>query len=194
MDLLIFDFDGVIVNTFTIAFEIEKNLRGGLLTEEEYRDFFNGNVYTKLKEEEITPFFKQFIPRLMQEPPAAGMVDLIRKLKSAGRKMVVVSSTMDEPIKQYLEKQGIADCFLRIYGATTSKSKNHKLMSALADNQVEASQAVFITDTLGDIREATNLHIPAIAVTWGYHPAETLEQGNPKVIVKTVQKLEAVLK
>ena len=48
---------------------------------------------------------------------------------------------------------------------------------------------IFITDTLGDIREAAQVAIPAIGVTWGFHPRARLEKGNPLVIVDTPKEL-----
>lgn len=49
--------------------------------------------------------------------------------------------------------------------------------------------AVFITDTLGDIREARECDIDSIAVTWGFHERKTLEKGNPIVIVSDPREL-----
>lgn len=189
MSLLIFDFDGVIVNTFDSAFEIMRDLLNGNLTESEYRDWFNGNVYQKFDPNLVGVFFQRFAPRLLATETVPGMIELIRKLKDDGERMVIVSSTMDEPIKAYLEKFGIAHCFERVYGATTEISKTEKLKMALADTGAEASEAVFITDTLGDIRTAKKIGVSSIAVTWGYHPLEVLKEGEPDAIAESVEVL-----
>lgn len=193
MDLIVFDFDGVIVNTFDSAFAIMRDLRDGNLTEDEYRDWFNGNVYQKLDPNLVDVFFKRFAPKLLETEPVPGMVELIRVLKDQGKCLVIVSSTLDEPIRAYLERQGIEDCFERIYGATTAISKTEKLRMALVDNNTEASDSVFVTDTLGDIHTATKIGMPSIAVTWGYHPEKALREGRPKAISETVESLKILL-
>ena len=202
MKLLIFDFDGVIVNTFAEAFEILKRLKQGVFTEQEFRDWFDGNAYTKMDEndphppdrvEQATPFFQEFIPKLLATRPVEGMPELIRKLREEDYRMVVISSTMDEPIAQYLKLHNIRSCFDKIYGASVGKDKVKKMKTALSDFQVEPSEVVLITDTLGDICEATSIGIKTIAITWGYQPLETLEKGNPLRIVQTPEELARVV-
>jgi phosphoglycolate phosphatase len=107
---------------------------------------------------------------------------------------VIVSSTMDHIIEQYLERYALREVFVRIYGATVEKDKKIKFRQALGDFQAEAGESLFVTDTLGDIRDATPMGIASIGVTWGYHPRETLAQGNPQVIVETPEALESALK
>lgn len=53
----------------------------------------------------------------------------------------------------------------------------------------DSANYLFVTDTLGDIREAEKCNIKSIAVAWGYHPVTTLEKGNPIAIVQTPKEL-----
>lgn len=48
---------------------------------------------------------------------------------------------------------------------------------------VTAADCVFITDTLGDMREAEEHGMEAIGCSWGFHPHTTLEKGLPFRIV-----------
>ena len=56
---IIFDFDGVIHNTLELAYKINKKL-GAMATLEEYKDFFNGNIYQhkQIFPEKVKKFFK----------------------------------------------------------------------------------------------------------------------------------------
>ena len=55
---------------------------------------------------------------------------------------------------------------------------------------VVLEDAVFITDTLGDVKEAKKLNIKTIAETFGFHNRERLEQGDPYIIVDTWDEIE----
>ncbi|MEI7426023.1 MAG: HAD hydrolase-like protein, partial [Candidatus Moraniibacteriota bacterium] len=57
---IIFDFDGVIHDTYELAFQINFEISGKKLTREQHMDFFNGNVFesTKVSEEDNEKFFK----------------------------------------------------------------------------------------------------------------------------------------
>jgi phosphoglycolate phosphatase len=57
---------------------------------------------------------------------------------------------------------------------------------------IGAEDCLFITDTLGDIKEAHHMKVPTVAVTWGYQSIETLKKGAPPRIVNTPQELLSV--
>lgn len=46
-----------------------------------------------------------------------------------------------------------------------------------------ASNCVMITDTSGDMREASAVNLRTIGVTWGYQTSETLLKMNPAALV-----------
>ncbi|MBU1557929.1 hypothetical protein KKC45_03125 [Patescibacteria group bacterium] len=52
---------------------------------------------------------------------------------------------------------------------------------------------MFITDTLGDIREASEMDIKSIGVTWGFHNRETLKRGNPFNIAEKPEDLSSAI-
>ncbi|MFH1047071.1 MAG: HAD hydrolase-like protein [Patescibacteria group bacterium] len=200
----LFDFDGVIVNTFDICHEISASLQPDrTLAAEEYRGYFDGNIYDVVDEKEkdtfgqLTavskddPFHRLYVPKLMRLAPVPGMIDLLGRLSASvgQRKFPVVSSSVSSVIDCYLVTHGVRDLFGTIYGADVHKSKRVKLRRALADAGVSADDAVFITDTLGDIREAAHVGLRAIGVTWGFQRAETLRRGNPLAVVDTAEEL-----
>lgn len=74
-------------------------------------------------------------------------------------------------------------------GADVHKSKAEKFRM-LFKHFGEGTRYVFITDTLGDLREAEKVGVQGIGVTWGFHPRARLERGNPWAIVGTPKELE----
>lgn len=191
--LVIFDFDGVVVNTFPFACEIGKEQFG--VTEEEYKKKFEGNFYTAgtdAGKQIETPvnfdFFAQYQLKLMNVAPEVGVIETTQRL-SEQYTLAIVSSTLTNIIHDYLVKFDARAYFQEILGADIEKSKVIKINRLLENNNLEHSDAVFITDTSGDVQEARQCGVKAIAVTWGYHPKNTLEKANPFCIVETPEEL-----
>lgn len=203
MKFLMFDFDGVIVSSFSLAYEVMKKIGNAPATEDLYREYFNGNVYKAMgplvggtSEDRVvstTPFFQLYGPELLKKKPVFGMVELLKELKTSGHQMVVISSTMDGILEDFLNEHGIRDCFNAIYGSTYHKDKVYKIERALEQEVRSPQEALFITDTLGDMRDATECHVAAVGVSWGYQPVETLKQGNPIAIAETVDDLRSII-
>ena len=201
--LILLDFDGVLVDSLQLAYEITATLSESPLSLDEYLSYFHGNVYKKTARDEQAqttvsgdhPFFRQYGPKLLNPNPVPGILDLLEYLHINGpAKMAIVTSTVTEPVATWLKKYALDSYFTQIYGADVHKSKIVKMNMALDTYGVEAGEALFVTDTLGDIREANSVGIPAIGVTWGFHPKETLETGEPQHIVDTPEELIRTIK
>lgn len=202
MKLLMFDFDGVIADTFEMCWRINNLFRAEPLTPDEYREFFKGNIYSsnddfqKLAEKVPvdTPFFLKYAEEIGNAPVFPGMIDATRHLSDLAEiGSIIISSTVNPPIASYLAQHGIDDCFLKLLGADVEKSKVKKIRAALDEFNVAPIDAVFITDTLGDIREAAKVDVRSVAVSWGYHGRPLLEEGEPHAIADTPDELEAII-
>ena len=193
--LLLFDFDGVIVNTPDMILGVKKDL-GTEISAEEYKKFYYGNVlesvekaqkrsYTKNDQD---TFFNLYEPRLQKLDPIPGMISTLIEL-SRSYTLAIISSTTNKPIENYLNLHNISDCFAFVLGADTHRSKVQKIMMSLDKLSVAPKDSVYITDTLGDIIEARKAGVEAIAVTWGFHDRDTLAKGEPKCIVNDAAEL-----
>ena len=111
--------------------------------------------------------------------------DIIESIKSLSKKynLAVVSSTSSSYIKSYLEERNILSNFSDILGSDFILSKLDRIKNLLKKYKILQKDAVFITDTLGDIIEAKKCDINSIGVTWGFHERQTLEKGNPFAII-----------
>jgi len=95
-------------------------------------------------------------------------------------------------IREYLTQQCLEVYFADILGRDVDPSKTTKLAMVCAQRGLAPAECAFITDTLGDLLEAAAAGVPTIAVTWGYHTAETLARGNPTAVVHTPDQLRDV--
>ncbi len=55
--------------------------------------------------------------------------------------------------------------------------------------EIGADRTYYIGDTAGDVREAKQAGVKAVAVTWGWHSRETLEAAGPDFIVQEPEDL-----
>jgi len=197
---ILFDFDGVIADSFRPAFEIQKKICPHM-TEETYRKRFEGNindweepinVHTKECRHEID-FFAEYIPRMKKEVQIVpGMKEVIIELEK-NYTLIVISSTISSPIQEFLEGHGLANHFVQIMGNDVHKSKVEKIKMVLDKYNVGSQDCVFITDTLGDMHEAEKMSVGAIGVAWGFNAPETLLRGKPFRIVEKPNNLLAAV-
>ncbi len=197
---ILFDFDGVIADSFLPAFEIQKMICPHL-TEDIYRKRFEGNindweepinVHTEECRHDID-FFTEYIPRMKKEVQIVrGMKEVILELEKNYR-LIVISSTITSPIQEFLEGHDLANHFAQIMGNDVHTSKIKKIKMVFEKYGVKSKDCVFITDTLGDMHEAEKTGVGTVGITWGFHTPETLLRGKPfRLVEKPSDLLTAV--
>lgn len=197
--IVLFDFDGVIVNTFDISFQIYRRFFPQI-TVDEYRAFFTGNIYDTTDDYEKqaggafdeAEFYRQYVPVFLNCPLVSGIAESIEQL-ARSYSGIIVSSTISSPIRAYLEKQGLQLYFTEIYGGDVHRSKIEKIKMIFEKYGVESLNCVFITDTLGDLREAEKIGVGTIGVSWGFHQRDMLAKGNPFRIVDLPRDLPSAI-
>jgi len=190
---IIFDFDGVIHDTLTIAYSINNKLMPDV-TLEAYKDFFNGNIYehTDIPKENYKKYFE--MQHLEYEHLLVkGSIKKTIKTLSKKFKLFIISSNQEKTINMYFKNNSMQNIFSEILGFETHKSKEKKFRMILDKYQLKKDEIIFVTDTLGDIIEANKVGILTIAVDFGFHGKERLKIGKPaKIISKFTELLEAV--
>lgn len=143
-----------------------------------------------------------------------GMVDVIKALAPHYALAVMSSNSMDT-IRRILEVAGVAQCFAHVFSAEVGTSKRAHLERVLLDpayggvrqcspSYVEAepglssscdgaAEVVLITDTVGDVEEATSCGTRAIGVAWGMHSVQDLRAAGAERVVYWPQELVAML-
>lgn len=193
---IIFDFDGVIGNTYSINFELSKQFHEGL-SEQDFKDHHNGNVFEKPKinfKKGDYPIFFERQKHLFHNQHLFPVKDVLPVLVEKF-KLFIVSSTIDENVKYFLQLGNLTQFFTKILGSTTNPSKEVKFKMILSEEKLNPNECLFITDTIGDIIEARKLNIRVIAVTWGFHEKVVLEKEKPyKIVNNEKELLEAIHK
>jgi len=192
---ILFDFDGVIIDSFEIAYETSK-LNSPTLTEDDYRKAFEGNINDwkdkDFKKAPAVDFFAEYIPRLMKARLFPGIETAIKELAETYR-LIIISSTISAPINELLKKFGLFPFFAETFGNDVSGSKVEKIKMVFDKYKATPQDCVFVTDTLGDMREAEKTGVGAIGVSWGFHDQATLRRGNPFTIVASPAELPSAI-
>lgn len=191
---VLFDFDGVIADSAALNYELSVFFSPEL-NEETYRALYEANVYESLKKlsswRETLPeeYQEKFGPRMKDEVHLVKGMDVVIKTLHESYTLAIISSTPTSGIESFLVRYGLRDYFADVLGRDVHMSKVEKMRMVLEKYDISSDQCVYITDTLGDMREAQAHSMGTIASSWGVHPRETLEKGIPFRILNTPQEL-----
>jgi|GEM_PF-2087131 len=220
--LIIFDFDGVIADTFQQAFE------ASTLASKEYgftpfasrQEFYNDlNVTAKTAPALVLNRFqkhgiinglkgiihqlfnttkfkhgivKYFGPLLHQATYFNGIPELLTKLEGKAE-MVILSNNQTKGINEFLERVNLAKYFTEVHGFETTMVKTEALKSILGSRKIGLENIVFVTDMKSDIKDAKPLKIPVLGVTYGYNTADKVRKAKPDKLVYSVQEIYPAL-
>lgn len=194
LPLIMFDFDGVLIDTLGLCYGINV-LNDPELSVEEYKGFFDGNIYDphqkdgspRTRHENFREHYDAGVREIMIPP---SLLELTRNLSKQYR-LAIVSGTYTKAICEVLERENLLDCFSDILGADVHTSKVVRIKMLLEKYEVLPYETIFLTDTVGDIREAKECGVVSIGVSWGFHEKERLLKTEPFSVVDTVPELSS---
>lgn len=198
MKAIIFDFDGVIHDTFEIAYEIHKELFPQN-TKEDFKQYFDRNIFSHIKktigehEQKSRDKFRALEHEAFKE------LEIEREIRHELEELAkeyqlhIISSNTLKNLKMYFENNDFTDVFDEILAEETHKSKVVKFEMLFEKNNLDKDDCLFVTDTLGDILEANKVGIQTIAVDFGFHERERLEKGEPWKIVSDFREIRKMI-
>ena len=192
---LIFDFDGVIADTFDVNWALSQE-HDETATMEDFLAHHDGNVFAepriKFDPARVHLFYAEYFKRL-HPSHIENSKDSLRRLGKLYN-LFIISSNSEAAIVNVLERAGVAGLFTRIMGEETHKSKIEKFKMLMDQYDIATTNTVFVTDTLGDIHEAHKVGIRIIAETFGFHNRERLSLGKPFKIVDSWKEIEETVR
>lgn len=193
---IIFDFDGVIHNTFEFHRKKIKEFTGAGLSKQEFREIHNGNFFdnenNKIKNIDWMEY-KDYIYQELSSLEIEKEIESVLLKLHVRYNLFIISSGGAKNISSYLKKNNIDFVFKEVIGVEFHKSKVKKFDFIFDKYKLKPENCFFVTDTLGDILEANDLSIKTIAVDFGYHKKEILEKGNPFRIISKMNEIFAEL-
>lgn len=180
--VFLFDFDGTLADTNETVInswhQTFKYVNGAPGDEEWIIGTFGEPLWISMEKafpgmdiDELIDVYRSYQERHFKEEtkPFPGMVDVIRKLKSEGRKIGVITSRMRHTTEQGLEAFGIIDCVdaMVCAGDTTEhKPSPEPVLLGLEKLGADPSEAVMIGDSSFDIVCANRAGVTSALVDW----------------------------
>ncbi len=200
--IVIFDMDGVLFDTIPFARKTFLRRHPGV-TNEMYDEIHTGNYHKKAKkyfhlkiketEAEREKFKIDYAKKKSKTLMFKGMKDLLNNLHNLGFIIVINTNAYERNCLSLLENSGIKKLFDFVASAEVSKDKAKKFKLIEDRYKIKNKDILFITDALGDIKDANIVGVPTIAVTWGVHSRKFFEHkkyNNLVRIVDTIRELE----
>jgi phosphoglycolate phosphatase len=178
--IIAFDFDGVLVDSFTQLARINElgaEAAGKTLTPAQYRAAFTGPIHVELARVlGLTPeeneafraakkaiFAAHYSVDTVQFWPFAA--PLIKRLVREGHALHLVTAAPEPFVNALLRKADLLSRFASVTGYNTQGK---------AETLARLKPDVFVTDTVGDVLEAKGVVSTVVGVTWGFHSPNEL--------------------
>jgi phosphoglycolate phosphatase len=203
--LVIFDFDGVLFDSSRLASAYIQGMYPAItddimneILSENFHEGMSKLTLPKIEEtEEERRVRKQaYLEKKRITPLFPGIRELLTELAKREVILAINTSAVRESCVPLLENQEIAHLFDYVGTKEISPSKTEKFSLILEHFNLVPEDTIFVTDTLGDLKEALVVEVPTIAVTYGAQPREYFTKepyANLVAIVDTVGELREKL-
>ncbi|TCJ15218.1 HAD family hydrolase [Parasulfuritortus cantonensis] len=202
---VLFDFDGVIINSepvikaaFTLSF---RDIVGR--GEPPVREYLShmGDSFDRIMSKmslptQMYPVFRDYSTRLSNLIEVfPGISELLRELRSEGVATGLVTGKDRRRVDELIEVLGLPGFDAIVGGDEIENPKPHPqpLLRALDMLGVQAEQAWMIGDSPNDIVAARSAGVSSCAVTWGIGSRRELEDVKPDVLVSSPAELRSLL-
>jgi phosphoglycolate phosphatase len=190
MKFLLFDFDGVLVDSLDVY---EKTVTDCLkvinqpLTRgrEEFLELFEGNFYESLVQKgvDLGKFVAASVDILSkvnyaEMKPFDAIRPVLREL-AKNHSMIVISSNDTLTITEALRLYDFNGIFSEVLGSDFMLSKKDKILHVIEKYNATLQDIYYIGDTTGDIKEGKQAGVKTGGVTWGWHSKEKMAASQP---------------
>ena len=203
-ELVMFDFDGVIVDSldvFSTAFIDACALAGvpGFTTPEDLLAVMEDNFYDGMRARGVDDARVAEVLHRLGDALIRGrhwlkpfpLVPQVLEDLADARTVVIVTSSPAEVVEGWLrthEVHGVAD----VAGAEAAHSKVEKI-HALLTRFPGQEVYWYVGDTAGDIREAREAGVTPLGVSWGWHEPEMLIEAGAERIAASPAELLTII-
>jgi phosphoglycolate phosphatase len=191
-----FDFDGVLVDSLDILFDLFKRTWCALgagreprmrdLTHTPNLTFPHVAARLGIPPDRRDEYLRNIMALQATDAPIPplfpGMRQVLERLALSHR-LNVVSASSRSAIESALETNGVIHLFHRVCGAEDGDSKSEVIGALQRKSSPGGGKGILIGDTVGDIRQGRTAGAITMAVTWGYQASERLASENPDYLL-----------
>jgi pyrophosphatase PpaX len=207
----LFDFDGTLVDTTEMIFQSMRHATSSVLGRDDLsREELLANVgqplprqmeildaeKAKLLLEAYRAHHEEHHDALIGEFP--GVDEALYRLRTAGVRIVVVTSKRRRSVEMALEKfpglDLVVDLFVTMEDTTEHKPHPEPLLKGLElAGDVPKDKAVYVGDSPFDVKAAKAAGLRSVAVSWGAFSEDTLREAEPDHLVPDIDAAVDVL-
>ncbi|MBU0469721.1 MAG: HAD-IA family hydrolase [Candidatus Omnitrophica bacterium] len=203
-DVLVFDFDGTIADTFQSILDISNRLSKQF----KYK-MLKPDEAESLKDKTLKETLDHLRVPILQLPlillkarnelhkeiasiqPINGLKEILIQLKEFGFEMGIISSNSRKNVRRFLKINNL-DLFDFISTSSKLWGKNRCIKKTLKMNSINNQDVVYIGDEIRDIVAAKKAGVRVAAVTWGYNSSKALKEQEPDYVVNNPKELIAL--
>ena len=193
---LVFDFDGTIADTHSLAVSTLNSLsfKYGFETLEcsWSRDYPMDVLMKKIG---IARYHRFFLARDMKRimlqntskiKPFHHLRCVLEKLCQQNYRMGIMTSNSHQLVQSFLKNHDM-DCFDFIYSNTGLFGKHKAIKKLIKDHKIR--RLAYVGDEVRDVLAMKKADVPMIAVSWGWNSKELLLKFNPNYLVDNPQDI-----
>jgi phosphoglycolate phosphatase len=200
--VILFDFDGTIVDSVAVGIEITNRLAGEFnfspFTQVELDRLKTLGSREALKQSKIPlykiPFLiRRFSQEMNQEIPHLtlfpGMKETVLELRRRGHYLGIVSTNSVKNIQDFLSVHDLDSTFDFIAASYTLFGKSRLIRRLIRQHSLHEARVFYVGDETRDIEAAKKSGVTAIAVTWGLNSPEILLSYQPDFLIRDPKEL-----
>jgi len=182
---IIFDFDGVILDSVNVKTEAFRELfsdysleirnkivehhekNGGMSRFEKIRFYYDSIIKKTISEEEyqnrVNKFGEIVFNKVLNSEFMDGCIEFLKKHKTHFQ-YFIVSATPENELNKIISHKGIGHYFTKTYGSPVSKQEN--IINLLSTYKLEHTEAIYIGDSLNDFEACIKTKLLFVGVTY----------------------------
>lgn len=199
--VLLFDFDGTIADTRTMALrilnELSEEFRFRSLPEKELPEARNMTTQKLIRHLGIRRWrvpkiarrgLVKFHERIHQVEPIVNVPAMLQQLHERGFRLGILTSNSEANVSAFLKHHQIS-CFEFIRSSSKLFGKSREIRRIMKEHQLQPEDLIYIGDETRDIEASHATAIRIAAVTWGYNSADVLRSMNPEFLFDHPEQL-----
>jgi phosphoglycolate phosphatase len=211
--LMIFDFDGTLVDSRKLIIEAHRVVFGqfgfAVPPEDESLSLIGMSLELVLLQlagpdapvAEMVATYQHLLPLLRADPayadvPFGGAAELLAALAAHGDvRLGIATGHVSHAVAPALRRFGWQNHFCTVQTADKAPSKPHPgmVLQALREAGADAKDAIMIGDTAFDMDMARAAGVEGVAVAWGYHRPDRLQDAGASRVVNDMTELRDFL-
>lgn len=198
--LVVFDFDGTLVDSLLASLDIFNRFAGKYC----YRPIENPEAVRSMTTRQFLKHHRISIwrlPRLVKKFHAeaaaqaetlklyAGLSAVLAELIADGARLGILSSNSESNIRRCLRANDVEHLFAFVVGYPKLFGKGRALRRILRSERIAREDVLYIGDELRDMEAARKVGVSSAAVTWGFHTEAILRGFGPDHVVSNPVEL-----